>query len=87
MPDDILAHDCEGCGADCDCLFKDNHCHGCWACHSDTAGDEEIQMCADCHHLVSCWDSCSVCYAPMCSGCFEMGAGVCRGPHKAEARR
>lgn len=42
----------------------------------------EEDMCADCQRIGSHWDVCGVCGATMCSACFEMGCGVCRGPHK-----
>ena len=43
--------------------------------------DEDDDMCADCHRIGSHWDVCGCCGATMCSACFEMGCGVCRGPH------
>jgi hypothetical protein len=46
----------------------------------ETYDDED--MCADCQRIGSHWDVCGVCGAAMCSGCFEMGCGVCKGPHK-----
>lgn len=44
--------------------------------------DEEEDMCIDCQRLGSMMDQCSICGATMCAGCFEMGCGVCRGPHR-----
>lgn len=43
---------------------------------------DDEEMCNDCQRLGSMMDTCNVCGMAMCSGCFEMGAGVCRGPHK-----
>lgn len=42
----------------------------------------EDDMCADCQRIGSHCDTCGVCGAAMCSACFEMGCGVCKGPHK-----
>ena len=42
--------------------------------------DEDI--CADCARFHNCMDVCGVCGAPMCAACFEMGCGVCKGPHR-----
>lgn len=42
--------------------------------------DEDI--CIDCQRFHSCEDVCGVCGASMCFACFEMGAGVCKGPHR-----
>jgi hypothetical protein len=39
-------------------------------------------ICADCDRHTSAMDECSVCGAVMCGACYEMGAGVCRGPHR-----
>lgn len=39
-------------------------------------------VCADCGRLINGEDLCGVCGAAMCFGCFEMGAGVCKGPHR-----
>jgi len=39
-------------------------------------------MCADCQRIGSHWDVCGICGATMCSACFEMGCGVCKGPHR-----
>ncbi len=44
------------------------------------AADDEI--CADCGRSMSGEDVCGVCGASMCFACFEMGCGVCKGPHK-----
>jgi hypothetical protein len=44
--------------------------------------EDDEEMCADCNHCGSMMDGCSICGYPMCSGCFEMGCGVCKGPHK-----
>lgn len=44
--------------------------------------DDEDDMCIDCHRLGSMMDECSICGATMCAGCFEMGCGVCKGPHE-----
>lgn len=43
---------------------------------------DEDDMCIDCQRFGSMDDFCGICGAPMCSGCFEMGCGVCKGPHK-----
>lgn len=43
---------------------------------------EDDEMCADCQRLGSMMEECGVCGASMCVGCFEMGAGVCKGPHR-----
>lgn len=43
---------------------------------------DEDEMCIDCGRIGSMLDLCGVCGATMCSGCFEMGGGVCKGPHK-----
>jgi phosphomannomutase len=40
------------------------------------------EMCADCARLISGEDVCGICGATMCFACFEMGAGVCKGPHR-----
>ena len=44
------------------------------------APDED--MCADCQRIGSMLDVCGVCGADMCPACFEMGCGVCKGPHR-----
>jgi hypothetical protein len=46
----------------------------------DALGGEDI--CADCGRIINGEDLCGVCGAAMCFGCFEMGAGVCKGPHR-----
>lgn len=46
----------------------------------EALGEDDI--CADCGRIIHGEDLCGVCGAAMCFGCFEMGAGVCRGPHK-----
>ena len=38
-------------------------------------------ICADCGWHCSAMDECGICGAVMCSACFEMGCGVCKGPH------
>ena len=43
--------------------------------------DEAEHVCADCGRSESLPDACGVCGAPMCSACFEMGCGVCKGAH------
>jgi len=43
---------------------------------------EDDDMCVDCYGVGSVMDVCGMCGAPMCSGCFEMGCGVCKGPHR-----
>jgi hypothetical protein len=49
----------------------------------DAPGDwDDDDMCVDCQRLGSMLDLCGVCGAPMCSACFEMGCGVCKGPHR-----
>jgi hypothetical protein len=45
-------------------------------------GPDDDDMCIDCHRLGSMMDECSICGAPMCGACFEMGCGVCKGPHR-----
>jgi hypothetical protein len=47
----------------------------------DDPGEDEI--CADCGRLINGEDLCGVCGAAMCFSCFEMGCGVCKGPHKS----
>jgi hypothetical protein len=42
----------------------------------------EDDICSNCHRVGSHWDECGVCGATMCSACFEMGCGVCKGPHR-----
>lgn len=44
--------------------------------------DEPTDACADCGRAISDEDACGVCGRAMCFGCFEMGAGVCKGPHR-----
>jgi hypothetical protein len=50
----------------------------------DDCGDSEPddEMCADCGRFMSGEDVCCICGVAMCFACFEMGAGVCKGPHK-----
>ena len=43
----------------------------------------EDDLCADCDLHCSAHFECGVCGAVMCGACFEMGAGVCKGPHRA----
>jgi hypothetical protein len=43
---------------------------------------DDDEMCIDCQRLGSMMDNCGVCGATMCPGCFEMGCGVCKGPHR-----
>lgn len=43
--------------------------------------DEPEHICADCGRTEGLLDACGVCGAPMCSACFEMGCGVCKGSH------
>lgn len=43
---------------------------------------DEDDMCIDCQRLGSMMDECSVCGASMCGACYEMGCGVCKGPHR-----
>ena len=43
---------------------------------------DDDEMCADCGRLGSMMDNCGVCGATMCYACFEMGCGVCKGPHR-----
>lgn len=43
---------------------------------------EDDDMCVDCQRLGSMMDKCSCCGAAMCGACFEMGCGVCKGPHR-----
>lgn len=40
------------------------------------------EMCIDCQRIGSMMDECSCCGATMCSACYEMGCGVCKGPHR-----
>lgn len=42
----------------------------------------EDEVCADCGRLINGEDLCGVCGAAMCFACFEMGCGVCSGPHR-----
>lgn len=54
-------------------------------CDDDETGaywDEEDDICIDCQRTGSMMDVCGVCGATMCFACFEMGAGVCKGPHR-----
>lgn len=44
--------------------------------------EADDDICADCGRLINGEDLCCVCGAAMCFACFEMGAGVCKGPHK-----
>ncbi len=39
-------------------------------------------MCMDCQRSCSAMDECSICGGTMCSACYEMGCGVCKGPHR-----
>ena len=55
-------------------------CPDCGPTDDYDAPDEE--MCADCGRSMSGEDVCGVCGASMCFACFEMGCGVCKGPHK-----
>lgn len=48
----------------------------------DWDGPDDDEMCIDCQRLGSMMDECSMCGATMCAGCFEMGCGVCKGPHR-----
>lgn len=48
----------------------------------DDEGEAEADVCADCGRIIHGEDVCCVCGAAMCFACFEMGAGVCKGPHK-----
>lgn len=43
---------------------------------------DDDEMCIDCQRLGSMMDQCCICGATMCAGCFEMGCGVCKGPHR-----
>lgn len=43
----------------------------------------DVEICVDCGRPESMMDQCGVCGAPMCTGCFEMGCGVCKGPHRS----
>lgn len=43
---------------------------------------EAEPVCADCRRTDMLLDACGVCGEPMCSACFEMGGGVCKGPHE-----
>ncbi len=43
---------------------------------------DEDDICADCQRLGAHMDLCGVCGATICSACFEMGCGVCKGPHR-----
>ena len=49
--------------------------------------DEICAVCADCGRVGSMLDECCVCGEPMCGGCFEMGCGVCKGPHRVRGTR
>jgi hypothetical protein len=46
----------------------------------DALGEDNI--CADCGRLINGEDLCGICGSAMCFGCFEMGCGVCKGPHR-----
>lgn len=43
---------------------------------------DDDEMCADCGRRGSMLDQCGVCGVPLCYACFEMGCGVCKGPHR-----
>ena len=43
----------------------------------DALPPDDEDMCIDCQRLGSMMDECSCCGA-----CFEMGCGVCKGPHR-----
>jgi hypothetical protein len=43
---------------------------------------DDTEPCADCRAFGDWLDVCGVCGVTMCFGCFEMGCGVCKGPHK-----
>jgi len=43
---------------------------------------DDADICMDCGRQISGEDSCEVCGAPLCFACFEMGCGVCKGPHR-----
>jgi len=47
---------------------------------------DDDETCVDCERLGSMMDTCNVCGMAMCPACFEMGAGVCRGPHPPKKR-
>jgi hypothetical protein len=44
----------------------------------------EEDLCVDCQRIGSHWDECCICGATMCSGCFEMGCGVCKARHRGD---
>ena len=48
---------------------------------------DEDEICADCQRIINGEDTCSVCGAAMCFACYEMGAGVCQGPHRSGGGR
>ena len=57
------------------CVCTDGMC-------GESEADEQ-EVCADCGRIFSgAEDVCGICGRAMCFGCFEMGAGVCKGPHK-----
>lgn len=43
---------------------------------------DEDDICIDCQCVGSMMDQCCICGYAMCAGCFEMGCGVCKGPHR-----
>ena len=64
-----------------------------WVCFEDACvctdgmcGESEADeqnVCANCGKIFNGdEDVCGVCGAAMCFACFEMGCGVCKGPHK-----
>lgn len=44
--------------------------------------DGDDDMCHDCQRIGSMMATCGVCGSDMCPACYEMGCGVCKGPHK-----
>ena len=48
----------------------------------DPSLEMDDESCVDCGRSGSMCEECGVCGALMCSACFEMGCGVCKGPHK-----
>ena len=50
--------------------------------YDDVLSPPEYDICIDCERTELMMDECSCCGAAMCSACYEMGAGVCKGPHK-----
>lgn len=48
----------------------------------DSAAWGEDDMCIVCSRLGLMPDECAICGAALCYACYEMGCGICRGPHR-----